>query len=140
MAADFTNITKAIMALLAADATLSSLMPDGVFKDVAPNSSTRFVIVSVTLPQWEPMEAGRAFLRVLYLVEAVERTTSAVNVNAAAARIDALLEDQPLTITGFTHMQTRCLEPVDATEVDEENPDTRWQHRGGRYEVHASPN
>jgi hypothetical protein len=45
-----------------------------------------------------------------------------------------------LTITGFTHMQTRCLEPVDATEVDEENPDTRWQHRGGRYEVHASPN
>jgi hypothetical protein len=30
-------------------------------------------------------------------------------------------------------------ERVVYTEVDPENQDTRWQHRGGRYVVWASP-
>jgi hypothetical protein len=137
--ADSGNIETALIAKLAGDATLSVLMTNGVHIDVAPKGSTKFVIVSLTTSTDEPaLGSARAYEDALYLVKAVAFSTSPASVKAAAARIDALLEQQPLTVTGFDHMVTRRVERVRYTEVDDVDADARWQHSGGRYQVMVS--
>lgn len=135
---DSGNVETALIAKLSGDATLASLMPNGVHIDVAPNGSTKFVIVSLVVESDEPMMGGRAYEDATYLIKAVDQSTSPATVKAAAARIDALLDNQPLTVTGYSHMKTRRDERVRYTEVDDQNPDTRWQHSGGRYQVMVS--
>src|SRR5688572_19438599 len=101
-------------------------MPHGVHMDVAPSGATRFVIVSLVVPEEEYQFGGVAFENNLYLVEARERSNSAVNVKAAAARIHELLQNQPLVVAGFDHMLTRREERVRNTEVDSVDQDVRW--------------
>jgi hypothetical protein len=116
-----------------------TLCPDGVFMDVAPSGKSTFVIVSLAAHADEPMFNGTAFEQATYLVKAVDRSTSGGTVKAAAARIHALLQDVPLSVTGYDHMLTRRSERIRYTEVDEIDKDIRWQHRGGRYDVFVSP-
>ena len=132
-------IDAALVTKLFGDATLMALTPDGVFIDVAATGGTRFVIVSLVTAFDEPMLGGRAYEEAEYLVKAVHQSTSPASVRSAAARIDVLLDNQPLTVTGYEHMVTRRVERVRFTEVDEVNQDTRWQHSGGRYAVSVSP-
>lgn len=132
-------VDTALVAKLAGDATLTGLMPDGVFWDVAPSGSTRFVIVSLLYHEDTDMFGGTAYQMGTYLVKAVELSGSAANTKSAAARIDALLNNQTLTVAGMTHMLTRRAERVRYVEVDAEQKDARWQHRGGRYDVWVSP-
>jgi hypothetical protein len=136
---DPSNVDAAIIALLAGDATLTALMTDGVYMDVANSGATKFVIVSLSTHEDEYVFEGSAFERSQYIVKAVERSNSGTNVKAAAARIHTLLQDQPLTITGYKHSLTRRAERIRYTEVDEVDNDIRWQHRGGRYDVMVSP-
>ncbi len=139
MAEDPSEVELAIVARLEGDAALLALMPGGVWMDVAPKGKTAIVIVSLATHVDEDSLEGSAFEASTYLVKAVERAASGLNVKAAAARIHALLQRVPLTITNYTHMLTRRRERVRYTEVDEVDQDMRWQHRGGRYEVHVSP-
>ena len=110
-------------------------MPDGVYWDVAAHGKTRFVIVSQVLHEDAPMLQSTAYESFLYLVKAVELTTSGANIIAAADRINVLLHQANFSVTGYTLMSSVRTERVRFTEVDEENKDVRWQHRGGRYEV-----
>jgi len=137
--ADGAAVESALIAQLSGDAALHALMPDGVFIDLAPSGRTRFVIVSLEIHHDNYQFRSAAFEEATYLVKAVERSTSPSNANDAAARIHELLEDVALTIDGYTHMVTERLERVVYTDVDPENQDTRWQHRGGRYAVWVSP-
>lgn len=137
--ADPSEVDAAIVAKLAGDATLMALMTDGVHIDIAPSGKTKFVIVSLSTHEDEYVFEGSAFERSQYIVKAVERSLSGTTVKTAAARIHALLQDQPLTITGYTHSLTRRAERIRYTEVDELDADIRWQHRGGRYDVMVSP-
>jgi len=137
--ADSSEIDAAVIAKLANDSTLSSLLPDGVYFGVAPSGRTAFVVVSLIIHEDEYVYEGRAYERALYLVKGVANDTSGVNMKAAAARIDVLLQDVPLTITGYTHMLTRREERIRYPETDSAEPDTIWQHRGGQYSVFASP-
>ena len=121
------------------DGGLMTLMTDGVYIDVAPSGKTKFVIVSLVIAQDDYVFEGQAWERSLYLVKAVELNPSGTTVKTAAARIHELLQDIPLTITGFTHMLTRRAERVRYTEVDPDDQDIRWQHRGGRYNIFVSP-
>lgn len=136
--ADSSQIRKALVAKLAGDAALTALCPDGVYRSVSASGKTRFVIVDLSAGFDQSVFGARAIEEPTFLVKAVMLDNSAVSVSAAAARIDALLESQPLTITGYSHMNTSRVEPVEYTEVDELNNDIRWQHAGGRYEVSAS--
>lgn len=135
---DSSEIDAAISAKLLADATLMALVPDGVYFDVAKKSANRFVIISLLSGLDEPMLGGRAYEAPLYLVKAVDHSTSGLNVKAAAARIDVLLDHQPLTITGYGLMMMRREERIRITEGDPNDEDNRWQHRGGHYAVTAS--
>lgn len=143
MPADSSNIDAALIATLGSDHTLLSLCPNGAYIDEAPPGATRFVIVSLIDHLDEPTFEGRAFEDALYLVKAVMLSTAGGNIKAAAARIDELLEDQPLGIgsspalapSGYTQMAVYRESRIRTTEVDDIDPSIRWFHRGGQYRV-----
>lgn len=142
MSHDSSDIDNAIVAKLAADATLLSYCPNGVYWDEAPQGMTKFVIVSLVDEVDNPVFSHRAFEDALYLIEARMLSTSNGNIKAAAARIDSLLDDQPLLIgsppaavAGYTWMAMHRESRVRMTEIDEVDPSIRWFRRGGNYRV-----
>ena len=137
--ADTSDIAGALIAKLGSDLELLALCPNGVYRDQAPPGATRFVIVSLMAGEDLGVFGRRAIEAGVYLVEArMLSTVPGVNVKAAAARIDVLLEDQPLTVTGFTWMTMHREEPIGITEVDAVDTSIRWFRRGGRYRVEMS--
>jgi len=136
--ADSSAIDAALVAKLAADATWMAFVPDGVYMDEAPPGSQRFVIVSLIDESDDQMLGGRALEDALYLVKAVSLSTAGGDVKSAAARIDVLLEQGSLTVSGYAISCMRREARVRATEVDEIDPSLRWNHRGGQYRVVAS--
>lgn len=140
MPSDPSDIDTALLARLADDAPLKALVPDGVWWDVAPPLAKRFVIVSLVIGDAHAsFDQGRAVEDARYLVKAVMLSgVPGANIKAAAARIDALLEDQPLTAPGFTWSTTHRdgeAGRIRHTEVDEVDDTIRWLHRGGYYRV-----
>src|SRR5207247_8877428 len=136
---DSSPVGAALVAHVLSEDTLAGLMPHGVYFDEAAQGATKFVIVSLVDEHDELMFGGRAFEEATYLVKAVALSTSGADVKTAAARIDLLLEGQPLTVAGYTHLTTRRESRVRMTEVDGVDASIRWQHRGGRYRVLVSP-
>lgn len=133
--ADSSDIDQALIARLGGDATLLGYMPNGVYWDEAPPNSNRFVIVSLITESDVQQFGGRSHEDALYLVKAVALSTVNANMKAAAARIDALLDGYSLTATGYSPMLLQREERIRITEVDDVDPDIRWQHRGGHYRV-----
>jgi hypothetical protein len=146
MSVDSSDIDAALVAKLGSDATLLALCPNGVYLDEAPPNMTRFVIVSLVDEVDEPVFGKRGYEDALFLVEARMLSTAGGNIKAAAARIDALLEDQPLLapgspaapVSGYTWMTMFRESRVRLTEVDEIDPAIRWYRRGGNYRVQMS--
>jgi hypothetical protein len=137
--ADTSDIASALIAKLGSDAELLSLCPNGVYWDEAPPGSTRFVIVAFINAIDRGVFGRRAIEEGIYLVEArMLSTVQGANIKRAAARIDELLEDQPLTVAGYTWSAMYRVEPVRMTEVDEVDPSIRWNRRGGQYFVEMS--
>jgi hypothetical protein len=135
-AADSTEIDDALVARLLSDATLKSLLPDGVWWDVAGKDSEQFVVVTLVDHVDVPVFGRRGAESFLYLVKAVVLNRSGGDIKAAAKRIDQLLDDQPLTVPpeyGFAAMYRE--RRIRLTEVDTENAAIRWLHRGGHYRV-----
>jgi hypothetical protein len=142
MSHDSSDIDNAIVAKLLADSTLLSYCPNGVYWDEAPQGATKFVIVSLVDEADEPVFGSRGFEDAVYLIEARMLSTAGGNIKAAAARIDVLLDDQPLTIgsppaqvTGYTRMAMFRESRVRMTEIDDVDPSIRWFRRGGNYRV-----
>lgn len=138
--ADSSLIDSALLARLGNDATLAGYMPDGVFWDEASAGKRRFVIVSLLDHADGQIFEGRAWEDALYLVKAVALTTATndTTMKAAAARIDELLNEQPLTITDHVLMTMHREARVRITEVDDRDPSLRWWHRGGHYRLMAT--
>jgi hypothetical protein len=141
------DLDAAVLARLGSDPTLLALCPNGVYFGEAPAGCTRFVIVSVVDANDVPMLQARAIEDTLYMVEARMVSTAGGNINAAAARIDELLEDQKLLapgspseeIPGYAWMMTTRegrLRPD--PEVDAIDPTIRWFRRGGHYRLMMS--
>lgn len=135
---DSSDIDAALVGKLLGDSALMAIATDGVYVDEAAPGATKFVIVSLLDEHDEQIFGGRAWEDALYLVKVVALSTTGANVKGAAARIDALLEDQPLTVAGYSWMTTHREERVRVTEVDEQDAAIRWQHRGGHYRVQMS--
>jgi hypothetical protein len=136
--ADSSDIDNALIAKLGADATLLALVPNGIYWGEAPPNSTRFVVVSMATQEDAQMFGGRAFEDGLYLVKAVMLSTAGGDIKAAAARIDVLLDQQPLTVSGYTVTMVQRESRERQTEVDVVDASIRWFHRGGMYRVIAS--
>jgi hypothetical protein len=137
--ADSSDIAGALIAKLGSDLELLALCPNGVYRDQAPPGATRFVIVSLLAGEDLGVFGKRAIEAGVYLVEArMLSTVQGANVKAAAARIDVLLEGQPLTVAGFAWMTLHREEPIGLTEIDAADPSIRWFRRGGRYRLEMS--
>ena len=144
---DSSAIESALLAKLQADTILMGYMPNGVYWDLAPPGSTRYVLVSFLAHHDEPQFGQRSWEDGLYLIKAVglKTTTNPPNVAAAAARIDELLDPQPpsppatLTIPGYSLMVLERAERVRYTEVDEIDNTIIWFHRGGQYRLIVAP-
>lgn len=135
---DSSAIDAALLARLVGDASLSAILTDGWYFDEAKQGAQRFGIVSLIDEADEAVFGGRAIESALYLVKAVVLATTGADVKTAAARIDTLLDEQPLTVAGYNGMAVFREGRIRITEVDEVDPSIRWQHRGGQYRVDMS--
>jgi hypothetical protein len=134
MPPDSSAIDAALVATLAADAQLTALCPDGIYWDVAPAGMQRFVLVSLTAADDEPVFEGRAWEDMIYLVKAVMLSTVANQTSKeAAARIDQVLEGATLAANGYDTMIVRRERRFRTTEADPRDPTIQWFHRGGWY-------
>lgn len=137
---DTFRVTNALIALLQQDAALQALMPDGTWRAEAPPNAKRFVIVSPIVSPIVPMFAGPAYVDKLYLVEARALSTTTGDVQAAATRLNELLEGQDLTVTGWGVMAMRMVEDFEhTTEVDSVDLSIRWNRCGGHLQVMVAP-
>lgn len=140
---DSTEIDIALVARLSGDAELQALLPDGVYVNQAKQGKTKFTLVSLVTAidagSFAAVGQRRATEDCLYMVKAVTLDASRATAGNAAARIDVLLEDQPLTITGYHCASIAREERIDETEVDDLDATIQWQHRGGRYRIVAVP-
>ena len=138
MSTDGTKVDAALVARLT-DPALQGLMPGGVYWDVGAKGHDALVVVSLSEDAATEQLGGASWERTVYLAKAVHRSTSVKTAAEAAARIHALLQwdsgPAPLTIEGHDLLALRRIERVRYTEIDDTNPDQRWQHHGGLYEV-----
>jgi len=81
--------------------------------------------------------SGTAFENALYLVKGVTAGPGMGQAGSVAKQIDLALNDQALTITGYTHMLCRRESTVRYTEVDPGGQ--RWNHAGFLFRIQADP-
>lgn len=135
---DSQDIDTALLTKLSSDQALLNLMPDNVWFDEAPPGSKRFIRITLVDEADDQMFGARAAEDARYLITAVALSTApsaAANVKSAAARIDALLDNQPLTAIGYASMLMERESRIRTLEVDDVDPTVRWFHRGGTYRV-----
>lgn len=137
---DVSEVERALIGTLAADPELTGYLPDGVYFDLAPQSSTRFAIVSTSTSraqtEFHDLDSWR---ELIYVVKAVVLSTGTPVIAQADARINALLDRQPLALppaAGAGLMVMRWRERIRYTDYVDGNT---WQHRGARYEVTVTP-
>lgn len=136
---DSARIDAALMAWLNADATLLQLVPNLIYFDQAPAGSQRFVIVSLVEHRDELVFGGRSYEDALYAVEARILSKSVADANskaqAAAARIDLLLDGMTLSVSGYVTMTVRRESRFRQSEVDDADSSIVWYRSGGNYRV-----
>jgi hypothetical protein len=143
-APDSSVVDEALMEMLRTDPQLKSMCPDGVWWDAGDEKSKRFIVVSLVDHSdvavfSEPGKSCRAWEDNLFLVKAVMLNSAGGSVRAAAARIDALLNDQAMEVGDGLVISAMFRERrIRMTETDSENSAVRWLHRGGHYRVQVS--
>jgi hypothetical protein len=141
--ADSSEIDDALVARLAGDAELQTLLPDGVWFDLAPQGATKFLYLELGDNRDAVAQGRPGHRRVqedcIYTVQACVQEPNAVAAAAAALRIDALLEDQPLALTAYRNTAIFRVSRIRKQASDEADAALRWQYRGGRYQVVVTP-
>jgi len=136
--ADSGLVDAAVMELLANDAELSALCPDGVYWGVRNRQGGRaFVIVGLGDHTEKQGLAGiTLYERTVYTVRATIHTNSRAQPRQAAARIHALLHGALLDLTaaGYVAMNMRRVERIALPDADPANS-ALWYHTGGQYEL-----
>lgn len=129
-------VDTALVGKLTADATLAGLAPGGVYFEVAPQGVAEPFVVVQQMTHEDSYQLARsaAFESFLYLVKAVQASTSGATVQACADRIQALLQNGSLSATGYVLTLMQREERIRYVEIDEQR-DQRYQHRGGLYRV-----
>jgi hypothetical protein len=134
------DIDEALRLVLASDAALMILMPDGAWLNAPPPALKSFVLVTLVSEEDVATFGRREYEDALYRIAAVTRDLGGVTAAAAADRIDALLENVALTVADYTWMTTHRegrLPP--GSVVDPVDPSVHWQVSGGNYRVQMAP-
>ena len=133
-------IDAALVARLSADPALLALMPEGAWFDAAPPGLKHFVLLVLVSEEDVSTFGGvREYEDALYRIQAVALDKSPDDVNAAADRIDALLENVALVVADYSWMTTHREGRFRGTQPDPIDPSLHWQVSGGNYRVQMAP-
>jgi hypothetical protein len=131
---------RAIYGKLAGDVTLNALLatpPAGRSKSIyyqrAPQGAPfPYVILSKQAGTPRYALGDRAYDNDVWLVKGVDRNDTADTVDAISSRIDALLTDASLSISGRTQLYLRRESDVDYPETVD---DSTYLHSGATYRL-----
>ena len=136
-----TPVRRALYGKLSGDTTLNNLLgtpPTGYSKSIyhqqAP-AGAAYPLVIINKQTGTPTEAfgdPSAFETDTWLIKAVDRNTSADTAEAIQARLDSLLSDGTLSISGASLMYLRRQSDV---EYPETTDGVRYQHAGSLYRL-----
>lgn len=136
-----TVIRRALYGRLSGDTTLNGLLatpPTGysksIYHDQAPDAAA-FPFVVFGKNSGVPTDAFAkpgALETDVWLVKAVDRSTSADTADAIAARIQVLLNDATLSVSGKTHLYLRRQSDVEYPEVAD---GVLYRHAGALYRL-----
>lgn len=132
------QVKAAIYTKLAADSTLTALLSGtaAIYHRVAPQGADAPYIVFNQQAGTPSYTMGqRAWDELLYQVKGVTQDSSSVVAGSIADRIDTVLTDQPLSVTGGSAFYVRRSSDVDYAEVDRGEV---YNHEGGLYRLYVS--
>ena len=137
MATSMNAVAVGLFNKLTGNSALTTLLANGtasVFEMIAPEGEDPpYVVFQAQAPSTpEHTFAGVAMERALYTIKAVTESHSAAGAGTIADKIDDAIVDQALTVTGYTHLETRRYQNVDYVEVVDGK---RFNHRGATYRV-----
>jgi hypothetical protein len=132
-------VDAAIVEILANDAALAALCPDGVWWGLRrQEGGTAFVIVTLfdTPAKFRGLQNVTLYERSIYLVRATVLSKSRTQAREAAARIDVLLDGTvpDLSSAGHVAMDLQRIDRLALLESDANNQEV-WHHSGGQYEL-----
>jgi hypothetical protein len=136
-----TPVRRALYGKLAGDTTLTNLLgtpapgySKAIYHDEAPGGADYpYVIFSKSAgTPTEAFQAPSAFEDDIWLVKGIDRNSTADTAEAIQARIQALLNDATLTISGATHTYLRRQSDVQYPETVQ---GVRYKHAGALYRL-----
>jgi hypothetical protein len=137
-----TNVRRGIYGKLSGDTTLNNLLgapasgySKAIYHNEAPtNAAFPFVTFSKSsgVPTYA-MTTTSAFENDVWLVKAIDRSTSADVAESIAARLTALLNDASLSISGATLVYLRRESDVEYPEVGDDS--VMYKHVGALYRL-----
>lgn len=128
-------VRRALYSKLTGDTTLTALLSasTAIYHAVAPDTADYpFVIFNKQSGVPRYTFAAKAFDNELWLVKGVDRNSTANAADDIASRLDALLTDGALTISGETQMSLRRESDVEYTETE---GDQTYRHAGALYRL-----
>lgn len=136
-----TNVRRGVYGKLAGDTTLNALLgapasgySKAIYHNTAPAGAS-FPYVLFNKQSGVPTEAmtdPSAYETDVWLVKAVDKSTSADPAEAAAERVKTLLNDASLSISGASLLYLRRQSDVEYEEVTD---GVRYQHVGSLYRL-----
>lgn len=132
-------IVQALFGVLSADATLTGLGVTGVHEQVVthtdPPQEPPYLVLQLSDAPDRYTMGRRVLLDEFWNVKAVDRSASAKRAGEIADRIYALLNLQPLTVTGLSTLIVRREQSFAYQEID---AGLVYHHAGGRYRVEVA--
>lgn len=131
---------RALYGKLAGDTTLTSLLgtpaagySQGIYYEVAPQTAVfPYVIFNKQAGTPRYAYASLAMDNDIWLIKGVDRATSADSVDNIAARLDALLTDGTISISGKTQLYLRRESDVDYSETVD---GVAYRHAGATFRL-----
>jgi hypothetical protein len=133
-------LRSAIVQKLQATGAITALATGGVYPGLPPEDAATFPFISVTAqraPQAEQVFQEIACEDAIYLVKAIDQSTSPKRVSDLNALIRATLDRATITITGYSSLGALWLGNV---EFDEEVDGQIYQHEGSLISLMARAN
>jgi hypothetical protein len=116
-----------------ATGTLGQLGATNVYRMVASQGSVEpYIVFNEQAGTDSYTFSAREARSLLYQVKAVDKGGSASGASSMAERIDALLTDAPLSLSGWTNIRLRRESDVEYVEVANGQ---QYHHIGGLYRV-----
>lgn len=131
------NATKtALVSALAADSTLTGLLnagTAGIYDSHAPQGATPPYVVFQRMSGVPARVFGRAAWDAqVWAVKGITTGGSRVTGGSIAARVDAVLDEQTLTISGASNMACQRIADI---EYPEDDNGVQYHHIGGQYKL-----